>query len=379
MTVTFCIPYLVIGGVDMVFIQTLSEMAKFSDINIIILTHAKIRDNFFKDWCKQNPNIRIITCYPWQNTFEKIAQYTKIFPLKNIRKIIFSVYKKARRWRLRHNPVFTNTDIFIDYKNMEFSRELAMTTKPKIAWCHGSINFFDNEKLINKLPLYNKLVVLTDSFVSDFKRKYPQYADRVVRIYNPIDCDAIRRIAETQTKNSDNYFVVVSRLNCDKDIETVIRAFDKFWTIENEPDVKLVIIGDGNMTKYLKSIASTTTATKNIIFTGSIPQPFGYMRDAMANILSSYNEGFGMVLIEAMALGTLNISSDCPNGPSEILLNGDAGLLFTPGDADKLSHIMSDIWNNRTNTEQIISNATDSLARFDSNVIIHQINDILSK
>jgi len=379
MNVTFCIPYLVIGGVDMVFVRTLQELKKQSNINITILTHAKIRGAFFKDWCAQNPDIKIITCYPWQNAFETIAQYTKIFPLKNIRKIIFSVYKKIRRWQLRHNPIFYNTDIFIDYKNMSFTRELAMTNKLKITWIHGSINFFQDEKLGDKLFMYDKIVCLTDSFVSDFKKLYPQYADKITRIYNPIDCDAIRKIAMSQPEIPGKYFVVVSRLNYDKDIETVIHAFDKFWVREASPDVRLIIVGGGDRASYLQSIARKQASSENIIFTGPIPQPFGYMRDAMASILSSYNEGFGMVLIEAMALGTVNISSECPNGPAEILLNGDAGILFTPGDAEKLSQIMSDIWNERINIRQMIQNATDSLKRFDSDIIVPQIHDILSQ
>lgn len=379
MNVTFCIPYLVIGGVDMVFIRTLQELKKQSDVNITILTHAKIGGAFFKDWCAQNPDIQIITYYPLQNVFEKIAQYTKIFPLKNIRKIIFSLYKKFKRWQIRHNSIFTNTDIFIDYKNMNFARELANVTKPKIAWIHGSINFFEDEKLGNKLSMYDKIVCLTDSFATDFKTRYPQHTNKIIRIYNPIDCDAIRNTAKTQSVVDGKYFVVVSRLNHDKDIKTVIDAFDKFWVRADKPDVRLIIIGGGNQEAYLQSVAKQKTSAQNIVFTGSIPQPFGYMRGAMANILSSYNEGFGMVLIEAIALGTLNISSDCPNGPAEILLNGDAGILFTPGDAEKLSQIMSDVYNERIDTNKIISRATDSLKRFDNEKIIPQIQDILSQ
>lgn len=362
----------------MVFIRTLQELKRRSNVRITVLTHAKINSAFFQDWCVQNPDIRIITCYPWQNTFEKIAQYTKIFPLKNIRKIIFSLYKKFRRYQLRHSQIFNNTDIFIDYKNMEFARELAKTDKPKIVWIHGSINFFENEKLGDKLFMYDKVVCLTDSFVADFKNRYPDHADKIMRIYNPIDCDAIRRIAATKNEITGKYYVVVSRLNYDKDIETVIDAFDQFWSRNGKPDVRLIIVGDGNDAKRLHSVAQQKQSSEKIVFAGSIPEPFGYMRSAMANILSSYNEGFGMVLIEAMALGILNISSDCPNGPAEILLNGDAGLLFTPGDAQKLSQIMSDIYNGGIDTEKLISNATYSLKRFDNETIIPQIQDILN-
>ena len=90
------------------------------------------------------------------------------------------------------------------------------------------------------------------------------------------------------------------------------------------------------------------------------------MRGAIAHILSSYSEGLPTVLLEAMAVGTVNISSDCKNGPREILLDGDAGLLFAPGNADELAQHMDKIWNNKIAVEKLKNTATKSLARFDA-------------
>ena len=108
------------------------------------------------------------------------------------------------------------------------------------------------------------------------------------------------------------YFVCVSRLVNGKDIETVVRAFDMFWQKNNYPNVDLLIVGDGYMRSRLESIACGVAAKKHIVFTGTVDNPFGLMRGARANILSSIGEGFAIVLIEAFALGILNISSDCP-------------------------------------------------------------------
>lgn len=76
---------------------------------------------------------------------------------------------------------------------------------------------------------------------------------------------------------------------------------------------------------------------KRIVFTGALNNPYGIMRGAIANILSSESEGLPTLLLESVALGVPCISSKCKNGPREILLNGRGGLLFETGDANALA------------------------------------------
>ena len=75
--------------------------------------------------------------------------------------------------------------------------------------------------------------------------------------------------------------------------------------------------------------------------------PFVYMKNALVNVLSSYGEGLPTVLIESAAVDTLNIASDCKYGPREILLNGDGGLLFEPGNVEQLAKCFDDVYNKK--------------------------------
>lgn len=103
------------------------------------------------------------------------------------------------------------------------------------------------------------------------------------------------------------------------------------------------------------------------------------MRGAMAHILSSYSEGLPTVLLEAMAVGTINISSDCKNGPREILLDGDAGLLFAPGNVDDLASHMDRVYNKKVEIEKMKNAATKSLTRFNAAQIADDVAGRIKK
>lgn len=371
--VAFCIPDMIVGGVESVLLRTLEELEKHDDIKISILMHKPLKEKIFIDWFNAHPNIKQYVYYPRFDFFEGIAQYTKIFPLKNIRKIIFSIYKKIRRRYISQIIASGKFDIFLDYKNFSFFKELRKARQPKITWVHGSINYFEENHFINHIQIYDKIVCLSDSFLKDFKKKHPESADKITRIYNPINFDEIKKISTQMPGHNGKYFLCVSRLSYDKDIETIIRAYNKFWINENAPEIQMVIVGDGPNAPQLKQLAASLPAGKNIVFPGCMPVPFGYMRGAMAHIMSSRNEGLPTVLIECASIGTLNVASNCKSGVSEILLNGKAGVLFKPGNDEELAKIMSDIWNNRLPVNDLINTATNNITRFATKDISDQI------
>ena len=139
----------------------------------------------------------------------------------------------------------------------------------------------------------------------------------------------------------------------------------------------MYIVGDGEKKQDYVDIADGLKSGAQIIFTGKQSNPFGYMAGSIAHILSSFNEGFGQVLVESMASGTINISSDCPNGPREILLDGKAGVLFEPGNVDDLAKALSDVWNEKVKSKTMVNNATKSLIRFDADNVALQIMDLI--
>jgi glycosyltransferase involved in cell wall biosynthesis len=306
--------------------------------------------------------------------------------------VAHSLSKSSRKTQLYHCIFFYYWASFVRDFNFYFCavyaghyvsgssfRQIKFTKQPKLTWLHCSINYAIANKIPDRLKQYKKIVCLSDSVKSDFATACPEYANKLIRIYNPVDYTAIEIASRTAPKYDGKYFLCVGRMDDDKDIPTIIRAFNKFWIHENKPDVKMVFIGDGNIADDMKKMAAATDAHDQFVFLGKIPKPYGYMRGACAHILSSYNEGLPTVLIEAMATGTLNISSNCPNGPHEILLDGDAGILFEPGNADELANAMSNVWNGRVDITAITKCATESLQRFNPEKIYEQIMDVITQ
>lgn len=375
--ITFCIPNMVIGGVETVFETTIDALAKNPDIDIRIVTHARVREPLHKQWLKSHPEIPVYVCYPLQNWFQDLVQHCRFFPLRQIRKIAFSLYKKYRRVILRHRHIFDNTDVIIDYKNFEFFKELRHVKRPKIAWAHSAMSYFESIGAFSRLPIYDVIVGITDDFVTDFKHQFPQYANNIVRIYNPINIAAIRARAACADTPDDKYFCHVSRLVDGKDIKTLLRAFDAFAA--DADDTKLYIVGDGNRADDFKKYASELKSCDRIVFTGALSNPYGIMRGAIANILSSEFEGFGMVLVESLALDVPCISSKCKNGPREILMDGAAGFLFTVGDATELTTAMSTIANKHCDIDTLHKNMAASLVRFDPRMVAIDIADLAGR
>lgn len=127
----------------------------------------------------------------------------------------------------------------------------------------------------------------------------------------------------------------VGRLSPEKNFSLLIRSFAQLRPQASPP--RLAIIGDGPERPALQKLIDRLGLSERVRLLGQCENPFAYMRRAAMFVLASRFEGFGNVLIEAMACGIPVISTDCPVGPHEILEGGRYGTLVATDDADALT------------------------------------------
>jgi glycosyltransferase involved in cell wall biosynthesis len=167
-----------------------------------------------------------------------------------------------------------------------------------------SLDYLKNLKLADE----NKFELLCDPvfIIKDISKKKKE------PIYNP------------NLKKND-YFLAIGRLTKQKNFIFLIKCFSKL--VKDHSDIKLVIIGTGEEEKKINRFIKDNNLEQNIILLGYQKNVFKFLKNCKAFILSSLWEDPGFVLIEAMVSDCLVLSSNCPNGPKEIVEKKN-GVLF---------------------------------------------------
>ncbi len=268
------------------------------------------------------------------------------------------------------------------FKNVKGIMKYARAQKPDVLICNSdylniavvTARFFVKTKFkiiiaqqyhvgefIKTLPLKNRLFLkfiqygiarkadvivgsskgVAENYAALYHIKYP--SAKIQAVYNPIYEEAIPALAAAVV--TDTVFATgciklinVGRLLEQKDQVTLIKAFALF--LKKERVAHLYIVGVGKEQAALEQLAHSLQVNEKISFLGYKENPFAYVAKCDLFVLSSRYEGFGNVVVEALATGVNVVSTDCPSGPAEILNNGEFGFLCPPCDPEALSETM---------------------------------------
>lgn len=191
-------------------------------------------------------------------------------------------------------------------------------------------------------------VVAVSNGVADDLAARTRLPRKMIRtIYNPIVGPELERLSRQRVDHS--WFVAgaapvvltVARLAVQKDLLTLLRGFA---LLRAKRQARLLILGEAGTHELtlrwraeLFRLAEQLGVASDIQMPGFERNPFAYMARAQVCVLSSAWEGFGNVLVEAMACGCPVVSTDCPSGPREILAGGRYGALVPVGDEAALA------------------------------------------
>ena len=139
-----------------------------------------------------------------------------------------------------------------------------------------------------------------------------------------------------------DYLLAIGRLTKQKNFSFLIENFKKIK--EMSPKINLIILGDGEDRNYLNKIINKLSLEESVFIQGFENNVYNYLNNAQCLVMCSLYENPGHVLIEAAACNCPIISSDCPTGPREILMDGKAGHLFKINNSKEFLKIFEKIY-----------------------------------
>ena len=189
-------------------------------------------------------------------------------------------------------------------------------------------------------------------------------AHRVITIHNPVLRSEYSGSA-TATRTAGRFVLAAGRLIPAKGFDLLLEAF-----LHVEPRTfQLVVLGDGPDRDDLLALARRLAISDRVTFPGAVSDISRWYQRAACFVLSSRNEGWPNVLVEAMAAGCPVISFRCDYGPAEIIQHGTSGLLVASGNIHDLAHSITSVLNDRRLSASLSVGAATRAERFASQAV----------
>jgi glycosyltransferase involved in cell wall biosynthesis len=219
------------------------------------------------------------------------------------------------------------------------------TTWSKDAIAHNKIGRWKVATSMSlTFPSADGIVAVSQGAADDLARFANLDRDKISPIYNPVVGGETRPVDTTMVPMSwwsGAHFklLAVGNLSPIKDYTTLLNAFAR---LRQNVNARLLILGEGDCRQSLEAQARQLGIEGSLFMPGFLKDPTPYYHRADLHVLSSKGEGFGNVLVEALAAGTPVVSTDCLSGPREILLDGTFGRLVPVGDASAMAGAMAE-------------------------------------
>lgn len=305
------------GGVEKNFFLIINYLSKIYSNITIITTDKSIRNKINKKINIFGPNSIFWQTKSRYPKYVICCLYLFIFLFNNKNTLVFAF--QANLYAILITKIFSK-------------KIITRSNSSSTGW---SKNFFKN--LIYKVFLNLSDKVIVNSY--DFKKELDhKFNIKTIVIFNPLNKHEIQH--KSNEKLHLNFFkknkiklISVGRLVDQKNQIMLLKAIN----LIKKRNVQLLIIGSGEKKSYLNNYIKYNKLSSIVKIIPYKNNPFKYIKKADIFILTSKFEGLPNVLLEAQALKKYIISTNCPTGPREILLNGKAGDLVKIDDYKSLS------------------------------------------
>lgn len=366
---TLCIltDYMVVGGVERVICDTLEYLSDRYEVTIVLMTGGI------------EPEIE-----------RKVAPYARILKVSNRHSFVNLLLHLPIIGRLvLRLLVKERYDISLCVKENFLLAANGAIAKKTVFWNHGDKDIMyaspknlNWKRKLNRLRLmlgyhgYDMVWVLDDYIKERIDCAFHLKNTHVLP--NPIDCTRILSLAEEYIDASvypkDRFNIVaVGRLSEEKGQLRLIKAIEK---IKTQCSCQLVLVGNGPAESTLKAYVQQHSLTDDVVFAGMQENPYPYIKHASVLVLPSYQESFGLVLLEAMLLGTPVLTTDTTGGRNITQL-GKYGTIVESSETGIAEGILAHIAN-RSAAHEKADIAIEYARKFDRNVFAQRIGSLLS-
>lgn len=289
--------------------------------------------------------------------------------------------------RLERYLVDNSQDVTISLGSLEylFLPSIKDGSK-KVLWFHFALNYDMMTCHVSRFGAVNRLMGMLKTYrrlwlarkydhvvclsKEDLKR-WQKHLSNVSQIYNPITITKTR-----EPDYSAKRVIAVGRLDPQKGFDILISAWKQAQ--ERFPDWSLDIYGEGDMREPLQRQINELSLGDRVFLRGrskDISQDYAHHS---IMVLSSWYEGFGLVLCEASVCAVPQVSFCCESGPSEIICDHESGILVSQvGDEEKLASALTELMSSESLRRKMGLCAERLSHRFDLPEIVGQWRGLL--
>ena len=231
------------------------------------------------------------------------------------------VKKNLKKYIRENNPdvIFCMSSTVVKYIPRNCGSKIIGTERSNPAWIKTRKKIQQREKAYNRC----------DAFVFQTKRAQEYYEKHIsvpiqIVIPNAIGNELCYKV-DNENKILQKKISAIGTLRAQKDYPTMLEAFAK--VLDKHKDYSLEIFGDGVDKQMLQNKAKELNIAENVRFMGDDLEAIKKISNSACYVMSSISEGMPNALMEAMAIGLPCVSTDCNNGPAELIENEKNGLL----------------------------------------------------
>lgn len=344
------------GGTERVSVQLANALQKDGEYDICFVSLTEQAEKPFYPLCPEIKRYRLGE--KWINPGPKYIPL-----IGKLRKFI----------KEQKIDIIIDIDIVLDVLSIPATRGL--NTKV-VSWEHFNCEYEQTvlyRKLISKLTARFADYIIT--LTKEDKENYGRILGRKTRI------SGIYNIPSEMQRNEavprENIIVTAGRLTYQKGTEYLAKV--AVSVLKKHRDWKWLILGDGEERNILEEEIVKNGLENQLILKGTVDSVEGYLERARLFVLTSRYEGFGMCLVEALQMKVPCICFDVKVGPSEIISNGQNGILIPPFDCEKMTREIGNLIDNPNRLEEMTAKTMIGFERFDEKQITEKWKSIFNE